>query len=84
MSIEFWVQTLFFIPDRVINLVMADREEGEVFLMKRYFDKAKLMDGLKHANERDLVVEMVSMLSLDERRVRGVLGVEAGRQTRTG
>ena len=57
MSIEFWVQTLFFIPDRVINLVMADREEGEVFLMKRYFDKAKLMDGLKHANKRDLVVE---------------------------
>ena len=25
-------------------------------------------------------LEMVSMLSLDERRVRGVLGVEAGRQ----
>ena len=25
--------------------------------MKRYFDKAKLMDGLKHANKRDLVVE---------------------------
>ena len=53
-------QTLFFIPDRVINLVMADREEGEVFLMKRYFDKAKLMDGLKHANKRDLVVETKS------------------------
>ena len=35
-------------------------EEGEVFLMKRYFDKAKLMDGLKHANKRDLVVETKS------------------------
>ena len=36
---------------------MADRAEGEVFLMKRYFDKAKLMDGLKHADKRDLVVK---------------------------
>ena len=36
---------------------MADREEGEVLLMKRHPDKAKLMDGLKHANKRDLVVK---------------------------
>ena len=36
---------------------MADRQEGQVFLMKRNLDKAKLMDGLKHASKRELVME---------------------------
>ena len=36
---------------------MADRQEGQVFLMKRYLDKAKLVDGLKHASKRELVME---------------------------
>ena len=57
MSVEFCGQTLFLFADIVISLVMAERAEGEVFLMKRYFDKAKLMDGLKHADKRDLVVK---------------------------
>ena len=49
MSVEFCGQTLFLFADIVISLVMAERAEGEVFLMKRYFDK--------HASERELFME---------------------------
>ena len=36
---------------------MAERKEGQVFLMKRNLDNANLMDGLKHASKRELVME---------------------------
>ena len=76
MSVEFCGQTLFLFADIVISLVMAERAEGEVFLMNKDAAQRRAGCGLKiEGRNYNTRLEMVNMLSLDERRVRGVLGV---------